>query len=327
MANKHPLRNRRINYRDGWFFVTFQVAHNKSVLGAIAEARCNLTPLGRRLVPLWMAMRQHHEALWTDAFVVMPNHFHAIVHIHPRPDHGPDHLSKLIGSFKSLATAVYRDLVAAGQAPDIGHSLWQESFWDDLISSHEELEGIRAYIRDNPKRWDMDRFGLVTEFSFGNLDLLSLRLHAFVASQGASSRELTPIRIRPRNLASAPAEAPPSEKPPVLSTFTSAQEREVLQRCLQANRRFVWVLPGGIPEPLEPAVSTACQAGRGLLLSPVPPGTGVNKQRAVWCNRYVLYNAQEEWASKVKPGGTLAALIPTPGRGSPTPGHGSPGPR
>ena len=83
MANKHPLRNRRINYRDGWFFVTFQVAHNKSVLGAIAEARCNLTPLGRRLVPLWMAMRQHHEELWTDAFVVMPNHFHAIVQLAP----------------------------------------------------------------------------------------------------------------------------------------------------------------------------------------------------------------------------------------------------
>ena len=32
---RKSLRNANINYRNGWFFVTSQVAHNKSILGAI----------------------------------------------------------------------------------------------------------------------------------------------------------------------------------------------------------------------------------------------------------------------------------------------------
>ena len=32
---RKSLRNANINYRNGWFFVTSQVAHDKSILGAI----------------------------------------------------------------------------------------------------------------------------------------------------------------------------------------------------------------------------------------------------------------------------------------------------
>ncbi len=34
------LRNANINYRNGWFFVRSQVAHNKSILGAIVGEEC-----------------------------------------------------------------------------------------------------------------------------------------------------------------------------------------------------------------------------------------------------------------------------------------------
>ena len=44
-------------------------------------------------------------------------------------------------------------------------------------------------------------------------------------------------------------------------------------------------------------------------ISPVPSGTGVNKQRAVWCNEYVLRNSVEVWAGNITPGHTLASLI------------------
>ena len=40
------LRNSRINYRFGWFFVTFQVFQNKSELGAIVGDKCVLNALG-----------------------------------------------------------------------------------------------------------------------------------------------------------------------------------------------------------------------------------------------------------------------------------------
>lgn len=98
---------------------------------------------------------------------------------------------------------------------------------------------------------------------------------------------------------------------PIISTFTSAQERAVFEKALKSGRRFVQVCPGGIPPEGEllPAVVAACNEGRGLLISPVPSGTGVNKQRAVWCNEYVLRNSVEVWAGNITPGHTLASLI------------------
>ena len=98
---------------------------------------------------------------------------------------------------------------------------------------------------------------------------------------------------------------------PIISTFTSAQERAVFEKALKSGRRFVQVCPGGIPPEGEllPAVVAACNEGRGLLISPVPNGTGVNKQRAVWCNEYVLRNSVEVWAGNITPGHTLASLI------------------
>ena len=38
-------------------------------------------------------------------------------------------------------------------------------------------------------------------------------------------------------------------------------------------------------------------------------GTGVNKQRAIWCNRYVLDHAATIWHGHIRPGGTLEPLL------------------
>ena len=42
----NPLRNPNINYRKGWFFVTFQVARNKTVFGVVADKKLTLNALG-----------------------------------------------------------------------------------------------------------------------------------------------------------------------------------------------------------------------------------------------------------------------------------------
>ena len=43
----NPLRNPNINYRKRWIFVTFQVAHNKPVFGAVADKIPALNAPGR----------------------------------------------------------------------------------------------------------------------------------------------------------------------------------------------------------------------------------------------------------------------------------------
>lgn len=53
----NPLRNPHIDYERGWFSVTVQVAHNKSLFGAIVGEKCELNALGlavRQAASVWV---------------------------------------------------------------------------------------------------------------------------------------------------------------------------------------------------------------------------------------------------------------------------------
>ena len=191
--------------------------------------------------------------------------------------------------------------------------LWQDNYWEKIVTSHEQLEAIRRYIENNPKRWSTDRFGPVTTFSCGNLALLEEPFVAFVASQGARGDALAPQEWA-RHDALAPQDWEAlgergCHPPPVISTFTSPQEREALRRLLAKKRRIIAVYPGGIPAVLPSAIAESVDAGRMLLLSPVESGTGVNKQRAIWCNEYVIRRAKKVWCGTIAPGGTLESIL------------------
>ena len=322
------LRNANINYSRGTFFVTIQAAFNKTIFGAIVGEKCVLNELGQAVDASLASLCERYAGVEMDEFVVMPNHVHFIVkigvagHSARKEKAGaearhPD-LGFVVGRFKSWIAKVYRDMAAQGRAVDVGATPWQRDYWDKLVATDEKLQAFRSYIRMNPAKWIRDRFGAVTSYAFGNIALLNGRLIGFVASQGAYASELKPKRLWVRAGAKAGAEARHPEAgtearhtDPIISTFTSAQERAVFEKALKSGRRFVQVCPGGIPPEGEllPAVVAACNEGRGLLISPVPNGTGVNKQRAVWCNEYVLRNSVEVWAGNITPGHTLASLI------------------
>ena len=345
------LRNANINYSRGTFFVTIQAAFNKTIFGAIVGEKCVLNELGGAVEESLKSLGERYAGVEIDEFVVMPNHVHFLIKIgvayppsaasaeggamrgglsprlekaglRARPTkagvdgHSKIDLGFVIGRFKSWISKLYRDMVAEGKAVDVGATPWQRDFWEKLVTTPEQLEGYRRYIRENPAKWTRDRFGAVTSYTFGNVALLNARLIGFVASQGAYANELKPRQLwvkagtephHPEQI----GEAGLRDKPPLISTFTSAQERSVFAKALASGRRFVKVCPGGIPleSELEPAVAAACNEGRGLLISPAPSGTGVNKQRAVWCNEYILKNAAEVWAGDITPGHTLASLV------------------
>lgn len=382
---RKSLRNAAINYRNGWFFVTCQAAHNKCVFGAIVGERCELNPFGREVLAYWRAMPERHPELELDEHVLMPNHFHAIARIRWRPTNREHHLGFLMGRFKGGTGHLYGMRRRDGEIMDIGEHLWQFDYWDRLISREGQLAAIRRYIRENPANWTRDRFGAVTRFSFGNMALLDAPRVAFVASQGFAAADLRPRCVwsagerakarRPdietsvdscrsdiemsvdscRPDIGAPADPrtdvvvgdiaknadarppaqgesymepvvesmnahPPAQKnisergalaPVVISTFTSAQEREMLRRALAHGRRIIHVVPQGIPpeNAMPPALLAACRAGRALLLSPQPAGSSMNKKSATWCNEYVMRHAREIWAGGLSPNGMLATLL------------------
>ena len=378
------LRNANINYRNGWFFVTFQVAHNKSIFGAIVGECCQLNELGHQVEAYWRELPTKYPELELDEFVLMPNHFHAILRINYRPTNKEHHLGFLLSRFKGGTGYIYGKMRRAGLVEDIGEHLCQFDYWDKIVTSESQLAAYRTYIRENPKNWTRDRFGVVTQYSFGNLELLRGPRIAFVASQGFWGSDLKPRLIWRDERAKARrsdtdgtanheacrsdtdgtanheacrsdtdgmanrearrsdtdgmanrearrsdtdgmanqedklvsgrgASAPESA---IISTFTSAQEREALRRALAKGRRVIQVIPQGIPleSELQPALLAACRNGRALLLSPQPPNSRLNKKVATWCNEYVLRHADEIWAGDISPNGMLAAMLKSLGR-------------
>lgn len=99
--------------------------------------------------------------------------------------------------------------------------------------------------------------------------------------------------------------------PVLISTFTSAQEREALRRALAKGRSVIQAIPQGIPPEgeLSPELRAALREGRVLLISPQPLGSRLNKKVATWCNEYVLRHADEIWVGDLSPNGMLSSML------------------
>ena len=310
---RKSLRNKNIDYRHGLFFVTSQVSWNKSLLGAIVDEKVVLNELGRAIERCWLDLPRKYPELELGEFVFMPNHFHAIVKINHRAANKTNHLSFLMGRFKGATAYIYGKFKREGKVADIGVHLWQPDYWDDLISSDEELAAFVRYIRANPANWSRDRWGAVTSYMLGEASLLNRPKVAFVASQGFYANDLKPRRLTPGPVSpNQPSKCGTLVPPrPLISTFTSAQEREALRRALAKKRPIIQVVPQGIPpeSDLSPELQLALNEKRALLVSPQPTGSRLNKKVATWCNEYVLKQAVEIWTGDISPNGMLAMML------------------
>ena len=298
--------------------------------------RCELNELGRRVEEYWRGLPSKYPELELDEFVVMPNHFHAIVRIRFRPTNKEHHLGFLLGRFKGGTGYIYGNMRRAGEVEDIGEHLWQFDYWDKIVTSEQQLAAYRRYIRDNPKNWTRDRFGAVTQYSLGNLDLLNGPRIAFVASHGFWASELRPKLIWRRTEVRRPGmgqgatgcrddegcggdahvSVRGASAPPLISTFTSAQEREALRRAIAKGRLVIQVVPQSLPLEcdLSPELQTALKEDRALFISPQPPGSSLNKKVATWCNEYVIRHADEIWTGDIAPNGMLETMLMATGR-------------
>jgi len=106
---------------------------------------------------------QIRKEIELDAFVVMPNHVHAIVVIADGTERatgrsplqaGPAKrsLGAFVGGFKS---AVTKGVNQIRQTP--GVAVWQRNYFEHVIRNESALNRIREYILNNPAHWEFDR--------------------------------------------------------------------------------------------------------------------------------------------------------------------------
>lgn len=137
--------------RGGTYCVTICTLGRVCWFGEVVEGEMVLSDLGKIVAEEWVEMARRRRYLNLDAWVVMPNHLHGILHFdQPRVNGKPRLLGQVIGLFKAACTSRIWDTGALEFS-------WQERFFDQIIRSEDALLRFRKYIQENPARWEKDK--------------------------------------------------------------------------------------------------------------------------------------------------------------------------
>ena len=180
--HRRSIRLREYDYsRAGAYFVTVVTQGRTCLFGDVQDGSIVLSEAGEMVKSMWGELPDHYPGVAVDAFTAMPNHVHGIVILvgagHracPEPgrpqgvDGGPGRpqgvaptkalsLPDVVHRFKSLTTARYRREVQGGRWPPFDRRLWQRNYYEHVIRDERELNLVRQYIIDNPRKWAEDR--------------------------------------------------------------------------------------------------------------------------------------------------------------------------
>jgi len=158
---------------EGLYFITINAVHHECLFGRIVDTEMYLSEYGQIVDEEWNKSFEIRSELFCDAFVIMPNHIHAILRIeNPVETHGrasvhgggirggngiafrePKSISSFVAGFKSAVTTRINTLRQTKGKP-----VWQERFHDRVIRDYEECRRIGAYIDSNIQNWNDDRY-------------------------------------------------------------------------------------------------------------------------------------------------------------------------
>lgn len=148
------------------YFVTLVTRDRAELFGCLIDDVMHLSPIGEIVQEEWLRSSEIRAELELDGFVVMPNHLHGIVIVaremvaqaeqasptgaHSRAplQRAPRSLGSFISGFKATATRRIRLQRLISDGP-----VFQRNYFERVIRNERELDRIRTYIADNPRRW------------------------------------------------------------------------------------------------------------------------------------------------------------------------------
>jgi REP element-mobilizing transposase RayT len=155
---KKRKRQRLFGYdykKPGGYYITISIDSSQIKLGKIHNQRMKLNKLGSIVDKCWKDLPNHYVNIKLDEYVIMPDHFHAIIHIigpitlrnglKPFRTHG---LSEIVRAFKTFSSREINDQLTERNFK------WHKSFNDRIIRKfNNEIENFRFFIRNNPKNY------------------------------------------------------------------------------------------------------------------------------------------------------------------------------
>lgn len=161
-----PIRKklRAANYdygQPGSYFLTICTADKQKLLGSIVGGgvpdapQIALSSYGKIVAHTTQALAQAYTQISVDKFVIMPNHVHLLLTVQ-----APEQIetSALSGPPRTSALTIpmwvstWKRFINR----EIGHSIWQRSYYDHIIRGDADYREIWQYIDNNPARWQED---------------------------------------------------------------------------------------------------------------------------------------------------------------------------
>jgi putative transposase len=188
--HRRSIRLRSYNYsRAGRYFITICCQGHVCRFGAVESGKMILNDAGKMIEKWHLELPHKFNNIELGAYIIMPNHFHAIIintvradlrvrpigpndtgeniiidrgdHVgsplsdSPQPDGSP--LPRIVQWFKTMTTNEYiRGVKNLGWKRFDG-KLWQRDYYEHIIRDEKSFIAITKYINNNPSKWNEDQ--------------------------------------------------------------------------------------------------------------------------------------------------------------------------
>lgn len=142
------------DYCAGTFFVTVCAATREPVFGWITGGSFLPSPLGRLVRECWLSVPVGNPRCALDAFALMPDHFHAVVHFSGAVGcarHAPKGSAGMKGGLGTVINQFKRAVTLAARQEQIvgAEQLWQRGYFERVVRDDRMLATVREYIVRN----------------------------------------------------------------------------------------------------------------------------------------------------------------------------------
>jgi len=160
---RKKIRLRGYDYSTpGYYHITLCIKNGHEMLGTVdvGAATCRpsvqLSDVGKITNDSINNIPKIYPNIFVDKYVIMSNHIHMILHI---VETKIKRVSNLNGR-QVAAPTVQRVIgnMKRNVSMQIGFSIWQKSFHDEIIKNEESYHNIWHYINNNPAKWADDDY-------------------------------------------------------------------------------------------------------------------------------------------------------------------------
>jgi len=130
LPDRLSIRLKDFDYVDAIFFITICSNQRRCMFGEVETDHINLSAIGKVVERNWLATADLRPDVVLDEFIVMPNHFHAVLSVGKSQGEHADsaNLGSVVRGFKGSVTSDVRRMLNNDRFDG-----WQRGYYDHVI--------------------------------------------------------------------------------------------------------------------------------------------------------------------------------------------------